>query len=252
LALRVEIGAALLDEGEYADAATALALSTPPESPALLRTWLQKTAMVHRRLGDEATGRSERDAHWLSAQGVLQRLADLGSEDSETYGITAGLAKKRLLAAVSELDEDAVNARLLAMQDIYRRGFDVDPSFYTGINLVMLLRIIQSRTGDLQDGDKELLDEAISVTRFLVRVALAEDPGDFWAVATAAELRLHEATLSRSRSTFAQAALAYAKAGLLARPEHLTSAINQLEFLRAMGDPADVIDRMIRSLRPGS
>jgi MAP3K TRAFs-binding domain len=251
LALRVEIGAALLDEGEYAPAANALALLTPPESPALFRTWLQKTAMVHRRLGDEATERSERDAHWLEAEGVLQQLVDLGCEDSETYGITAGLAKKRLLAAVSELDDDAVNARLLAMQDIYRRGFDADPSFYTGINLVMLLRVIQSRFDDLPDADEELLDEAIAVTRFLARVARAEDPGDFWAAATAAELRFHEAMLSRYGSTVAQAALAYAKAGLLARPEHLTSAINQLEFLRAMGDPADVLDRMIRSLRPG-
>jgi len=252
LALRIEIGAALLDEGEYEDAATALALPTPPESPALLRTWLQKTAMVHRRLGDGATEISERDAHWLSAQGVLQQLVDLGCEDSETYGITAGLAKKRLLAAVSELDDDAVNARLLAMQDIYRQGFDADPSFYTGINLVMLLRVIQSRTNDLQDADRELLDEAITVTRFLVRVALAEDSVDFWAAATAAELRLHEARLSRNRSTLGQAALAYAKAGLIARPEHLTSAINQLEFLRAMGDPDEVVDKMIKSLRPGS
>lgn len=63
---------------------------------------------------------------------------------------------------MNELDDDAVNVRLLMMRDLYENGLDADPSFYRGINLVMFLRVARSRNaGAFNDTDAQLPNEAI-------------------------------------------------------------------------------------------
>ena len=112
----------------------------------------------------------------------------------------------------------------------------------------MTSRIVRTRTKDTVDVTGEILQEALAVSRFLVRVA---KENDFWVSATKAELLLHESFIFIGDDPdFHDAARAYASAGLVGRVEHLRSAKNQLEFLRTMGDPDSVI-AMLDAHDPG-
>ena len=76
------------------------------------------------------------------------------------------------------------------MEQKYRLGFELDPDYYTGVNVVMALRW----SGRLRDDAfRRDFNEVLTVSGFLARLALNEDPQNFWAAATLAELTLHEA-----------------------------------------------------------
>lgn len=247
LGLRIELGSAILNEGEYTRAAEILGQLEPPTGNSLHQLWIRKMVMAFRRIGERTEDDGERDIKWSQAEGLLKRSLELGYKDSETYGIYAGLVKQRLINDAHRLQDYAIDARLTEMRRLYEKGWKADPTYYTGVNLVMTLRIIRSRKNNGDEAIDELLNETMIVTRFLVNLAMADDSLDFWAAATKAELLLHEALMTPNGITDA-AASGYAKAGLLARREHRRSAVNQLEFLRRMGDPDLVIDKMIDAL----
>ena len=243
IGLRIQLGNGLIREGEY-DAATALLeQAEPPADSHLRRTWLQNLAMAYRRIGessrcDPATAATCRE----KAQRLLSTAIQEGLGDSETYGILAGLIKRGLDNPKPVMNSPGVAGRFALMHEYYRKGFEVEPTFYTGVNLVMALRL-GVRHGVLDEGAAEAegrLQEALAVTKFLARRAAEADPADFWAAITQAELLLHECFMGRAPA--AAAVAAYGKAAVLARPDQLRSAIYQLDFLQKWGDPEDVID----------
>lgn len=91
-------------------------------------------------------------------------------------------------------------------------------------------------------------NEVLTVSRFLARLALTEDPQNFWAAVTLAELTLHEALEQNPPGPFDDAVRQYADAARIGRPGEIESAAYQLEFLHTCGDPPEVIDRVLAAL----
>lgn len=243
-ACRIELAAAMLHEQAYADARSLLELARPaPEDP-LHRTWLHHTVMAYRRLGERATVPSAQREFWDTAKRYLLMAEDAGYRDSETYGIWGGLLKRQLERQRAEMDDATARVLFAEMEQRYRLGFDLDPEFYTGVNVIMALRWSGR---DRDDGFRRDFNEVLTVSRFLARQALTEDPGDFWAAATLAELALHEALEVRTGSVD-EAVRLYADAGRMGRPDEVGSARFQLEFLRTCGEPPDIIDQLITTL----
>ncbi|MGE2717262.1 tetratricopeptide repeat-containing protein [Mycolicibacterium litorale] len=243
-ACRIELAAAMMDEKAYDDARVLLELAKPtPEDP-LHRTWLHHTVMAYRRLGERATVPSVQEQLWDTAKQYLVIAEDAGYRDSETYGIWGGLLKRQLERQRGRMDDATARGLFAEMEQRYRLGFDLDPEYYTGVNVVMALRW----SGRVRDDEyRRDFNEVLTVSRFLARQALAEDPGDFWAAVTLAELALHEALELRTLP-LEEAIRLYAAAARTGRPDEVDSARFQLEFLRICGDPSDVIDRVIEVL----
>jgi hypothetical protein len=248
IGLRIQLGNGLMREGEYEAATALLKQAEPPADSPLRRTWLQKLAMAYRRVGESSRCEPGTAATCREkAQRLLSTAIQEGFGDSETYGILAGLIKRGLENPQPGMNSAGVAGRFALMQEYYRKGFEVEPTFYTGVNLVMALRL-GVRHGVLAEGPAEAesqLQEALTVTKFLARRATEADPADFWAAITQAELLLHESFMGRAPA--AAAVTAYGKAAALARPDQLRSALYQLDFLHRWGDPEDVIDS-IRTL----
>ena len=139
-ACRIELAAALLNEGAYADAMHLLELAKPePEDP-LHRTWLHKTVMAYRKVGESTDDAAEKRRLRETAKRYLAEAEEAGYRDSETYGIWGGLFKRQIGDQRAEM-EDAVAQSLFAeMGQKYRLGFELDPDYYTGVNVVMALR----------------------------------------------------------------------------------------------------------------
>ena len=66
-------------------------------------------------------------------------------------------------------------------------------------------------------------NEVLTVSRFLARLALTEDPQNFWAAVTLAELTLHEA-LELGTASIDEAVRQYADAARTGRPGEIESA----------------------------
>lgn len=243
-ACRIELAAALLNECAYVDAMQLLELAKPePEDP-LHRTWLLKTVMAYRKVAESTDDAAEQLRLRDAAKRYLAEAEDAGYRDSETYGIWGGLLKRQISDQRAGMDE-AVAQRLFAeMEQKYRRGFELDPDYYTGVNVVMALRW-SGRPRD--DAFRRDFNEVLTVSRFLARLALNEDEHNFWATATLAELILHEAFELGSASAD-DAIQLYADAARIGRPGEIESAVFQLDFLRKCGDPGDVIDRALAAL----
>lgn len=245
-ALRIELAAGLLDEAAYQASADLLDASEPSEDSPMHRTWLHKSAMAHRRLGDvNAAGSSAREHHWQLAENLLATALLLEYQDSETYGIYGGLLKNRFTATAATLTIEEANALFDVMCQQYQLGFEIDPSYYLGVNLVMALRIRMRRSPEAAAATEPSFQEALTVSKFLTRIAMSAAPQSFWPAVTHAELLLHTALFSGTDTS--AAVQAYSRAALLARPEYRTSAVNQLDFLRVCGDPPRLIAR-IRSV----
>jgi hypothetical protein len=208
----------------------------------LHRLWLHQTVMALRRLA--VRPEIPEHAEYLRRAEDLLRLAlDIGYEDSESYGIWAGLLKRRILGgSLSELDEAAT---FELMTEYYGRGFRTDPQAYTGLNYAMALRL-QARKVELSPAQIEDLDEALIVSRFLNNIDLDRDASNPWAVITDAELQLHTALL-KGLDTSA-ASIAYAKAALSASADVRKSARDQLRFLVAGGDDPSLLNPIIQAL----
>lgn len=238
-ALRIELAVALLDEASYADARTLLDLAQPPMDDPLHRLWLQKSVMAYRRLGEQATDPDVRRDLWRRAREMLIDAENAGYADSETYGIWGGLVKRQLQDERVVADPAVANSLFQEMADKYKVGFELDPNFYTGVNLVMALRLSNR---DRDASFHRELNEALTVTRFLNRRALADDPTDYWTLATQAELSLHESF--EHGGEVDTAAQQYAEAARHGRPDQISATKFQLEFLASYGDSTDVISRL--------
>jgi hypothetical protein len=238
--LRIELATGLMAESEYREAQHLLDLARPQTDDPLHRIWLQQSVMVYRRLGESTTDDSAKAQLWTEAKRLLMEADAAGYVDSETYGIWGGLLKRQLDSQRSRLDPAVAESMLSEIEARYRAGFELDPQFYTGVNLVMAIRCSnRKRTADFERD----FNEALTVSRFLTRRAIEEDERDFWALATRAELTLHEA-LER-RTSMEDAVREYADAARYANPDQVRSATFQLEYLRRGGDPGEVIDRVI-------
>ncbi|MCU1575277.1 MAG: hypothetical protein JWO93_3359 [Micrococcaceae bacterium] len=243
IGLRIQLGNGLIRESAYEAATALLEQAEPPADSPLRRPWLQKLAMAYRRIGESSRcSRATAATCREKAQRLLSTAIQEGFGDSETYGILAGLNKRALENRKPAMDNAGVRGRFALMQEYYRKGFEVEPTFYTGVNLVMALRL-GIRHGVLAEGAAEAedrLQEALTVTKFLARRAAEADPTDFWAAVSQAELLLHESFMGRIPA--ADAVAAYGRAAALARPDQLRSTIYQLDFLQRWGDPENVID----------
>jgi hypothetical protein len=243
-ACRIELAAALLNECAYFDAMQLLELARPDPSDPLHRTWLHKTVMAYRKVAETSDDPAEQLRLRETAKRYLTEAENAGYRDSETYGIWGGLLKRQIADERVGM-EDAVAQSLFAeMEQKYRLGFELDPDYYTGVNVVMALRWSGRPRNDAFRGD---FNEVLTVSRFLARLALNEDPQKFWAAATLAELTLHEAFELGSASVDA-AIRQYANAARIGRPGEIESAAFQLDFLRECGDPSDPIDRVLAVL----
>lgn len=238
--LRIELATGLAAEKEYKAAQHLLELARPQTNDPLHRIWLQQSVMVYRRLGEVSIDKSEKAELWTEAKKLLVEADAAGYLDSETYGIWGGLLKRQLDLQGSHLDPAVAESMLGEIEAKYRAGFELDPQFYTGVNLVMALRCSnRERNADFERD----FNEALTVSRFLTRRALEEDEKNYWALATRAELTLHEA-LERQLSVD-DAVRQYADAAGYANPDQIGSTTFQLEYLRRRGDPTDVIDRLL-------
>lgn len=241
-ALRIELAIGLLGEQDYAEALALFEIAQPELSSPLHRLWLHQTVMALRRLAERADN-LEHDDYLKRAEELLRLALELGYEDSESYGIWAGLLKRRILrGSLSPLEEAAA---FELMTEYYGRGFRTDPQAYTGLNYAMALRL-QARKQEPTPSQIEDLNEALIVTRFLNNIGLDRDETDPWAVITDAELQLHIALL-RGADTNA-ASIAYAKAGLSASADVRRSAKDQLRFLIAGGDDPSLLNPIIQAL----
>jgi len=243
-ACRIELGAGLLTEGAYTHAKELLEKAKPEPGDPLHRTWLHKAVMAYRKVAERTDDAAEKQRLREMAKGYLAEAEEAGYRDSETYGIWGGLLKRQIedqRAGMKEVDAQGLFAE---MEQKYRLGFELDPDYYTGVNVVMALRW-SGRFRD--DAFRRDFNEVLTVSGFLARLALNEDPQNFWAAATLAELTLHEA-LEVGTASIEDAVQQYADAALTGRPGEIESAVFQLEFLRTCGDPDDVIDRVLKAL----
>jgi hypothetical protein len=244
-ACRIELATGLLADGAYADAKELLEEAKPEPGDPLHRTWLHKTVLAYRRVAESSANAAETNRLRELAKQYLTEAEKAGYRDSETYGIWGGLLKRQIQEQRAELNKAEAQALFTEMEQKYRLGFELDPEFYTGVNLVMALRW-SGRPRD--DTFRRDFNEALTVSEFLARLAFEEDSQNFWAAATLAELTLHGALESGTTSIEA-AVQQYTRAARNGSPDQLDSAVFQLEFLRACGDPDDVIDRMVAALR---
>lgn len=237
--LRIELAIGLHAEEAYEDARALLEVAQPNLDDPLHRIWLQESVMVYRRLGEDAQDPIVRQDLWRTARQYLEDAESAGYADSETYGSWGGLIKRELENRLDSGDP-AVAANLFReMAEKYRAGFESDPSYYTGVNLLMALRL-SGRERD--DPFREEFNEVLTVSRFLNRLAIADEPTNYWALATRAELTLHECL--ENSDPVDEAAEQYAEAARHGNADQVRSTKYQLGFLARYGDPQDVIERL--------
>jgi len=237
--LRIELAIGLHAEGAYEDARALLELTQPTPDDPLHRIWLQESVMVYRRLGEDAQDPETRQELWRTARTYLEDAEKAGYADSETYGSWGGLIKRELEKQLDSGDPAVAVSLFREMAEKYRAGFESDPSYYTGVNLLMALRL-GGRERD--DSFREEFNEVLTVSRFLNRLAIAEGPTDYWALATRAELTLHECL--EGGKPVDEVAEQYAEAARHGNADQVRSTKYQLGFLARYGDPEDVIERL--------
>ncbi|WP_140393398.1 tetratricopeptide repeat-containing protein [Leucobacter sp. 7(1)] len=237
--LRIELAIGLHAEEDYADARALLELSQPGLDDPLHRVWLQECVMVYRRLGEDERDPVARQGLWRTARGYLEDAETAGYVDSETYGSWGGLLKRELELQLDNGDPAVAKNLFREMAEKYRAGFEGDPSFYTGVNLLMALRLSGR---DRDESFREEFNEILTVSRFLNKIAIADGPTDYWALATRAELTLHECL--ESGRPIDEAAEQFAEAVRHGRADQIRSTKYQLNFLARHGDPEEVIERL--------
>jgi hypothetical protein len=245
LACRIELAAALMNERAYDDAMQLLELAEPEREDPLHRTWLLKTVMAYRSVAENTDDADKQLRLRDAAKRYLAEAEDAGYRDSETYGIWGGLVKRQIADQRAGMDDAVAQSLFREMEQKYRMGFQLDPDYYTGVNLVMAIRWSGRPRNDEFRSD---FNEVLTVSRFLARMAVTEDEQNFWAAATLAELTLHEA-FELGSAAVGDAVGQYADAARMGRPGEIASAVYQLEFLRECGDPDDSIDRALAALK---
>lgn len=180
------------------------------------------------------------DQRLLEAVAVLSRVDERHPGSGETLGLL-GSAAKRMFRRLTGAAADAHLDRAVAA---YLDGFHADPEdYYPGVNAVALLRSRAARTGSGADADKAR--ELLPVVRFMVNRPGV--PDSVWRRATAAELLLHEHRLDESPS-LDDVIRAYAAAAATAKPAQIESMRKQLDLLRDLGDPQELIAAVLAAI----
>jgi hypothetical protein len=245
-ALRIELAVGLLGAQKWTESLVLLQMAEPPVNDAMHRSWLHSSVMCLRRIGEHSDDAAERVEMLDRAEGLLRLAIDIGYSDSESYGLWGGLLKRKLMREDVERGVAAATTFGLLVE-YYELGFRSDPQAYTGVNLVMALRVRQ-HAEPLTENESRKFEEALVVSRFLNQLDLERDAHDPWAAITDAELLLHAALWAGADTT--PAATAYARASVTAPPFVRASAIDQLRFMELWGDPSEIIDPIISLLTP--
>jgi hypothetical protein len=211
--------------------------------------WAQQLAMALRRQGEDLAARDgDPEPLWGEAQRLLEAVLTV-DKDPETCGIAGGLAKQRGYLALRHGQEDQAREHLWTAAGLYLEGTEAEPAnFYAGLNAVTTLRILGQRFGD----PAELLDQAralLPVVRYFAVRATRQDPRDFWAVVTVAEIVLTAHVLGGGETGPDVIAAYQQAAALRPRPDSVRSVRNQLDLYQLVGDPAPLISQ-VRALFP--
>lgn len=240
------IGMALREHGQSALAVQILRPLSYEPADGRYELWAQQLGMALRRQGEGLvqTG-GDPEPLWQEAQRLLDG-ALATDMDPETCGIAGGLAKQRGVRELKRGRPDLARAHLQRAANLYRDGAEAEPTnFYTGLNAVTTLRILAQHL----DGAAELLEqcrELLPVVLYFARNAVKRDSNDFWAVVSVAELVLTAHLLDSHSESEDEVIRVYALAAAMrARPDHLTSVVNQLELYRRVGDPPGLINRIL-------
>jgi hypothetical protein len=236
-ALREQVALALL-RLDRADDALPLLAPLAHADPDLDRVLLQQRYALALM---KASTPAESVDDWLrEAEALLSRLDARHPGSGETLGLL-GSAAKRMFRRSSGAVADAHLDRALAA---YLRGFHTDPTdYYPGVNAVALLRARAART--TSTGDLDRARALLPVVRFMIdRPGV---PDTVWRRATAAELLLHEHQLDGG-PPLDDVVRAYATAAATAGPDEIGSMRNQLQLLRDLGDPPEIVDVLLASV----
>jgi tetratricopeptide (TPR) repeat protein len=251
--MRLELAIALRETGAYDEAVTLFEAGPAPEGP--LRTlWLQQHALALRRRGERQWQQQrDPDDSWSAAERLLDELLDGTTPAAETYGIAAGLAKRRFERYLSKGQHPLAGGQLARMIEQYRTGFEAEPwDYYVGINLLGGLRLRGQRFRDSVEQDLAEARDLVPVVRLMIR-RLPPGGRNFWVDVTEAELALHTYLLDDpdGRRPADAAIQAYANALAGSHPaDHQKSARDQLEIFRKAGDPPHVIDAVLAAFPP--
>jgi hypothetical protein len=236
-ALREQAALALLVLRRASDALQLLAPLATADADLERITLQQRYALA---LMESTTPEDPFGARLAEAETLLTRLDARHPGSGETLGLL-GSAAKRMFRRTSG---PIANAHLDRALDAYLRGFQSDPQdYYPGVNAVALLRARAARTGSSKDADQARA--LVPVVRFMVdRPGVADT---VWRRATVAELMLHKYRLD-GNPLLEAAVRAYAAVAATAGPQQLASMRNQLDLLRALGDPPEAIDPILAVL----
>lgn len=132
---------------------------------------------------------------------------------------------ERVAARAAASDEQAL---LVNAVEAYRRGLLADSrSYFAGINAVTLMCVQREFGHPL---DEQQLADAQGAVRIAVDAALVADPGDYWALATRAELETLRGTPASAKTAW-QVAVVAAKEDWF----NLDSSLQTLILLRQLG-----------------
>lgn len=241
--LRLELAVAAANENEYDVAIAAFDGSEPSAESPLRATWLQQYGLTLSRRGRAAVeAEDDPSPDWKRAERLLTEAREELGDSEETCGILGGLVKGRCHWELERGQTVEARASLRRMTALYQAGFDAEPSYYAGVNLVAGLRLSVQRLG-ATEWTVEHLRNMITVVRFFAERACAGDADGFWPLVTLAELDLHAHLLTGSPGVDAAAAR-YADAAAVTAPRAWRqSAAHQLDLLMRLGDPTTWFSR---------
>lgn len=248
-AMHLELAITLRERGAYADAVGLFAGAEPPDG-ALRTLWLQQQVMALRRHGEQQlSSGGDPDPAWTEAQQLLDELLTTGRPSAESWGIAAGLAKRRFERWLFAGNRPLAQGQMTRMINLYRQGFEAEPwDYYVGVNLLAALRLRGQRfPGPTAAAELSEARDMLPVVRLMTR--RIPPPGrNFWVEITDAELTLHAYLLNDPQGTRSSEAVVTGYAQVLAGmhpPDYEHAARGQLQIFQAAGDPSSVIDAVL-------
>lgn len=216
-----------------------------------LREVVEADPEIHRPVAHQLYAQSLYRAEGASAddqvraERVLEAL--LERKVPETSALLGAIAKRRagLLTGPARV---AVLERAFDAYAVELRG-DLN-AFYPAVNVVSLGLLL-----GLVHGKADRLERAIRVRQVAVigaENASERHPGDFWALASLAELQLAAFLTGEPGATIESVEAAYARASAIRpTPGELASAAGQLRWLAAMGLPPEPLERARAAVMSG-
>jgi hypothetical protein len=180
------------------------------------------------------------------AERLLEQVLAKHPRSVEALGMRAAVAKRRLFLLL-----DAPTAALRGAIDVtaqrYEDAFAATSAHWHGVNALSLRRASGQHLGAAVEPALQLLP----VVRFFAERARQDDPTEHWAWASLGEVELSATLLGAVKPpSIEAAAAAYGRAGFAAGRDlgAIRSMREQLDLLRRLGDPSDVIDPLLAVL----